>query len=196
MAVLPGIVCMALFALCYLGLMIPGTFLHVDENHSGKDRFYDVINWLIFCVAALMALFPHVYTVDYYSAKSWRKYKFGSWHILAGLANTLYTLMLAAALCVMIVVCVLTGIDKRVVPVILYSIFTFILACATLYFALEWRWCASAFLKVYRSKRRDGQPVTIVRTVEILERQAEDSERMDTTVVLDYGRPRRNNLPM
>lgn len=170
-AVLPGIVCMTLFGLLYMGLMIPATFLHVDENHSGHDKFYSAVNWMVFVVAALMTIFPHVYTIDYYSSKAWRKYTFGSWHIIAGLANMIYPFLMITALALMIIVCIFCGLDHRVVPTILYSCFTAVLLCASVYFTLEWRWCASKFNKV--SKRRG---ITIIKVIEVLERDAEEKE--------------------
>lgn len=192
LAVLPGIVFVAGFALLYLGLMIPATFLHVSEPHSGDDNWYDEVNWIIFVVAVLMALFPHIYTIDYYSSWSWRKYTFSSWPILVSVSNLLYSFMMVAAFVLMILVCVFTGLDGRVVPVILYSIFTFVLLCTMIYFLSEWRWCAGEFNRISIKGN-----VTIIKVVEILENRANSDERRDTTIMFSTGgNPGKMMLPM
>ena len=74
MAFLPSVITLTFGALAYLGLMIPATFIHVDEGDASKDTFYEAVNWISYVVMVLLFMWPHVYAMDYYSAKKWNKY--------------------------------------------------------------------------------------------------------------------------
>ena len=79
MAFLPSVIPLTLGMLSYLGLMIPATFIHVDEGDASKDTFYAAVNWISYVVMVLLFLWPHMYAMDYYSVKRWNKYIYRSY---------------------------------------------------------------------------------------------------------------------
>jgi ABC-type Fe3+ transport system permease subunit len=120
-AILPSIIPLTLAALAYVGLMVPATFIHVDEGSPGSDDYYDDVNWIVYVVMLMAFIWPHLYTTDYYSARKWKKYIYSSYRYLAGLANILYWIFLIVMTFLMIAAIVLTGLDHRWTTMGLYT---------------------------------------------------------------------------
>ena len=179
MGFMPSIFGLAFFALAYLGLMIPGTFIHVDEGKPRSDDFYDDVNWIVFSVGVLMMFWPHVYTMDYYSSKRWKTYFYSSYPFIAGICNILYWLMLIAASLLMSVAVVFTGIDHRWVTMGVYIGYTALLIGSSLYFALEWFWCGGLFRRF--AAYYEGSK-TVIEIVVMMEREAEKAQKYGVTV--------------
>ncbi len=179
LAFMPSILSMTLAALVWLGLMIPATFIHVDEDKPDKDGLYDAVNWIVYIVMMLMFFWPHVYTADYYSSRRWKKYVYSSYRYVVGIANFLYWTILAAATVLMIVVDVMTGIDGRYTSMGIYIAITLLLSVATMYFTMEWYFCSSEFKK---QNEYYGGSKTVVEIIMVMERNATQEERRGITV--------------
>lgn len=173
MAFLPSVVPFTLGALAYLGLMIPSTFIHVNEGDASQDSFYDVVNWISYVVMALLFMWPHLYALDYYSSKKWKKYVYRSHRYIAALANILYWVVLLVCFLLMGLNVGFTAYDHRWRTFGIYLGFSLILAVATIYFMLEWYYCKGEYqrLHAYYSDR----PMVVI--IELMERQALESTR-------------------
>lgn len=196
-AVLPSIIPLTLGALAYLGLMVPATFIHVDEGNPTSDDYYDDTNWIVYCVMLMAFIWPHLYTMDYYSSKNWKKYIYSSYVYLVTLSNMLYWIFLIAMTMLMIVASVLTGIDERWTTMGIYIGFTVVLSVASAYFTLEWFWCGGVFRKLnsYYGGNRN-----VVQIIEIMERDAEQSQQTGVHVSMSrearYGPPGGTSIRM
>jgi hypothetical protein len=192
MAFLPSLVPLTFACLAYLGLIIPATFIHVDEGKPNTDDYYDDVNWIVYVVMLLAFLWPHIYTTDYYSSKKWKKYVYSSYPYVVGLSNLLYWIVPIIMTCLMVVSVVLTAIDGRYTAMGLYIGLTILFGITSLYFTLEWIWCGSVFSRInnYYGRRK-----TVIEVIQIMERDAEQSQSSGITVAMTrrepmYGPPR------
>lgn len=193
LAFLPSIVPFVFAALAYLGLMIPATFIHVDEGKPASDDYYDDVNWIVYVVMLLAFMWPHLYTADYYSSRRWRKYLYSSYPYIIGLSNILYWFVLIAATVLMSIAVVFTGIDNRWTSMGVYIGAMVLFAIGAIYFTCEWFWCASAFNRI---NDYYGRSKTIVEVIQIMERDAQQAQSSGVTVTMTRREPVYGGPPM
>jgi hypothetical protein len=179
LAFLPSIVPLTIGALTYVGLMVAATFVHVDEGKPASDDYYDETNWIVYVVLLLSILWPHLYTVDYYNSKRWRKYIFSSYRYIATISNFAYWASFVISTILMLVAVILAGLDSRWTAMGLYIGVTFLLLANSIYFTLEWVWCGGVFRRInayYRGSK------TVIEVIEVMERDAAQAQMSGVTV--------------
>jgi hypothetical protein len=144
----PGWLVFPFYILMHLAFLTPATYIFVDEANSHHSSWYDQANWLIYVVVLITILWPHVYSVDWYSLKDWKDHSASfSYRVLTNIANFLYPFMLWAATFLMIVAVAFVGLEKKWIPFALYLVYTVFLLIAAIYFTIEWWMCRRKYNK-------------------------------------------------
>jgi len=176
-----GIFPIAIFALIHLGLYTTGLFIHVNESTPADDDYFYEINVLIYTVGLLLALCPHIYTLNWYDYKKHMKYKYSkSWGIMTALSGFLTPLVMFCAWALLLAAIVMAGLDSRWTAFGIYLGYEVILTVVFLYLLLELIWCANAYSKYAMKSGKSGITVLL-----LMEQDANQSGKSRVNVTLE-----------
>lgn len=169
---IPGIFPVVAYALIHLGLYTTGLFIHINESTPADDSYFLEVNVLVYTVGLLLAIFPHLYTLNWYDYSQHKENK-GSktWTIMSSLSSFLCPLLVFCVWCLMLVAIILVAIDDRWTAFGLYLAYEVFITIGFIYFVLEALWCANAYRKKVSQTGQTGEQV-----VEEMEEEANVEE--------------------
>lgn len=159
----PGIFPIVLFSLIHLGLFTSGLFIHANESTPSNDEYFLEINVLVYTAGLLLALCPHVYTLNWYDYRKHMKYRFSkSWGIMTAISGILTPIIIFTVWALLLVAIILVGIDERWTAFGIYLAYEVALTVVFLYLLLELIWCANAYRKFAMKSGKSGITVLLV----------------------------------
>jgi hypothetical protein len=186
---LPGIIPITVFVFVHLGLYTPALFLHINESDPADDSYYDIINWVIWAGGLVLAFFPHVYTLNWYSYRQHMKWDFSkSFTWMSKISIFLTPVLMFCAFGLFLIGVVLTATDDRWVPFGLYLGYSVVLFAAFVFFTLEAIFCANKYRAYSRYSGNETTVNILLKIEEDTERRNEpDEEEMERGQVRSYG---------
>ena len=160
--------------LAHLGLFTTGLMIHINESDIGKDSFFYESNILLYTAGILMALFPHLYTLNWYDYKKQKKHERESYGLMSALSNFLCPIVSFAIWSLMLGSIIFLAIDGRWTAFGVFLGYEVLITLATFYFILEWFWCGSMYRTISYRTGRDG--VVVLQFGEQAEDEGKDVE--------------------
>ena len=178
-----GIFPVTFYCLAHLGLYTTGLFIHLNESTPAEDEYFYEINVLVYTVGLILALAPHIYTINWYDYRKHMNYKYSkSWGLMSSISGVLMPMVVFAAWGLLLSAIVLTAIDGRWTAFGVYLGYEVLITLAFLYFLLELVWCANTYRKYTVKSGKSGLAVLI-----LMERDARTSGSTKMDIDLSQG---------